>query len=306
MSREVSDAVVVGVGGGPGDAGALRYAAEEAHRTGGELRLVHATPSYPPVPGVPVLSQEIIEAGEEILDDARRLAEAGSDVAIRTMRVTGPRIPALVSASDDARLLVVGREMRTGVERVLGAGTTAAVATHANVPVTVVPADWRASASAGPVVVGLKSHSHADELMGVAFREADARGVPIIVLHAWKLPDEYSDRIEIRSHVDEWTARGQALVEEVLAPWRRDYPEVQVVARVLHDYPAQALVATAEGASLVLLLRRLPLPVLGRHLGGTARAVIRHAPCPVEVVPAVASVQELPGLELEKSGALLR
>ena len=46
--------------------------------------------------------------------------------------------------------------------------------------------------------------------------------------------------------------------------------------------------------------------MLGSHLGGTARAVLRAAPYPVEIVPGTDVVPDTPGLELEESGSMLR
>ena len=45
MNHEHNLSVVVGVDGGVGGAGALRYGVEQAQRNGWELRLVHVCPS---------------------------------------------------------------------------------------------------------------------------------------------------------------------------------------------------------------------------------------------------------------------
>ena len=125
---------------------------------------------------------------------------------------------------------------------------------------------------AGAVVVGLKSRAHSEELLATAFDRATATGAPMDSVHAWKLPDEYRDRIEERTHSDSWLARGRELIEDVLAPWRADYPNVP---GVVHDEPARALIHAAQDLSLLFLVRRAPGRVLGSHLGGTARAVLR-------------------------------
>jgi nucleotide-binding universal stress UspA family protein len=126
------------------------------------------------------------------------------------------------------------------------------------------------------------------------------------VVHAWQLPDQYIDRIEARANGEYWLTRGSELVEEVLAPWREDYPDVPVSVSVVHADPARALVHAARDAGLLVLVRRAPGPVLGSHLGGTGRAVLRAVSCPVEVVPGTSVVPDTPGLELEESGSLLR
>ena len=308
MTHENVGPVAVGVDGGPGSAGALRYATEEARRTGAELHLVHVSPSYPPMaPMTPSLPAEIASTGTAILQQAREaVARIAPELKVGATRHTGSRVAELVSSAEGARLLVIGRETRSGLERLLAGGTTAAVAAHSSVPVVAVPSDWEPSAAAGPIVVGLKSQAHATELLGAAFRRAGATGAPIEVVHAWKLPDAYVDRIEERTAGAAWLTRGTELVERELAPWRRDFPDTTVTVTVVHDDPANALVSAAKDARLLILVRRLPSRVLGSHLGGTARAVMRVASCPVEVVPATQSLTDAPGLELERSGALLK
>jgi nucleotide-binding universal stress UspA family protein len=307
MTNERTGPVVLGVDGGPGSAGALRYAVAEAGRTGAELRLVHVSPSYATMPAMPSVPLEIAAVGEEILETARaEVAKLDPKLRVSTVRRTGSRIRELVDSSRDARVLVLGHETRGRVERFIGGGTTASVAAHARVPVLVIPADWNPETEQGPVVVGLKSRAHAEELLGAAFHRAAALGAPMHVVHAWQLPDQYIDRIEARANGEYWLTRGSELVEEVLAPWREDYPDVPVSVSVVHADPARALVHAARDAGLLVLVRRAPGPVLGSHLGGTGRAVLRAVSCPVEVVPGTSVVPDTPGLELEESGSLLR
>lgn len=307
MTNELSGPVVVGVDGAQGSAGAMRYAVAEAARRGAQLRLVHVSPSYLPMaPMMPSIPSEIVRAGTEILEQARsKVEQMAPELHVTTSRRTGSRVGELVDSAKDARLLVVGHETRGGLERLLGGHTTASVAAHSRIPVICVPADWEQATDPDPVVVGLKSRAHAEELLTTAFHRAVLTGAPVEVVHAWKLPDEYLDRIEDRTHGDYWLARGRDLMEELLAPWREDYPDVPVTTAVVHDEPVRALTHAAQGASLLVLVRRGP-GLLGPHLGGTARAVLRTVSCPVEVVPGTNVVPDAPGLELEESGVMLR
>jgi nucleotide-binding universal stress UspA family protein len=307
MTNEHSGPVVLGVDGGQGSAGAMRFAVAEAARTGAELRLVHVGPGYLPMaPMMPSIPSEIVRAGTEILEHTRAdVEQVAPELQVTMSRRNGSRVGELVDSAKDARLLVVGHETRGGLERLLGGHTTASVAAHSRTPVVVVPADWDPPTDPGPVVVGLKSRAHAEELLATAFRRAAHTGAPIDVVHAWRLPDEYRDRIENRTHSDAWLARGRELIEEVLAPWREDYPDIPVTTAVVHDDPVRALIHAAEGASLLVLVRRAPA-LFGSHLGGTARAALRAVSCPVEVVPGTTVVPDAPGLELEESGVMLR
>ncbi|MGZ4482837.1 MAG: universal stress protein [Nocardioidaceae bacterium] len=71
-----------------------------------------------------------------------------------------------------------------------------------------------------------------------------------------------------------------------LQPWTRRYPDVDVEARVTSDSPTAAVLEAAPDARMVVLGRH----TRARHFGGfalgsTARSVLRHAPCPVAVIP---------------------
>jgi nucleotide-binding universal stress UspA family protein len=140
--------VVVGVDGTPGSAGSLRYAVAEAVRRGAPLRLVHVLPVSAPVwPGVPmsgIAGTELRDVAASILDDAvadaRRLAP---ELEVHTRLSAGSRSGALVEASEDARLVVVGRESQHGVARILVGAVTAAVAAHAH-------CDWPSCRRSGP------------------------------------------------------------------------------------------------------------------------------------------------------------
>ena len=64
------------------------------------------------------------------------------------------------------------------------------------------------------------------------------------------------------------------------------YPDVQVRVEVVHGQAAYALVGLSAEADLLIVSR----PAHGgfvHSLGATARAVIRDAACPVEVVPPI-------------------
>lgn len=279
--------VVVGIDGTSGSAGALRYAAAQAVERGCGVHLVHVGPGYVPVtPMLPYLPEGVDEAGRAILQEAvAAVTKAATGLVVTTTLAQGSRIAELVAAARQGRLLVVGRDDRRGVDRLVSPATTAAVTARSPVPVVVVPAGWEVSGPGGRIVVGLRSSAHSARVLDAAFERARACGATLEVVHAWKLPDPYADRIEERTHAASWTVEGTGLVKQELTWWRAEYSEVPVVVRVEHDVAARALLRAAEGATLVLLARPPGWQFLGPHLGGTARAVLAAAPCPVEVVP---------------------
>jgi nucleotide-binding universal stress UspA family protein len=190
-----------------------------------------------------------------------------------------------VEAAQDARLVVVGRESQHGLDRILVGAVTAAVAAHAPCDVAVVPSFWTGEHSRGQVVAALKSRSNAHAVLGSAFAQAHALGAGLTVVTAWELPDPYLDRIELRTHSEEWEEEGRRVIEEVATEWRTRYPGVPVEVRVQHGRAAEVLLAASRDSDLLVLSRRHhAVPPYG-HLGGVAHAVLRVSDVPVVVVP---------------------
>ena len=125
----------------------------------------------------------------------------------------------------------------------------------------------------------------AADLMATAYAWASSRGASIAVVHAWEMADAYLDRIEARTHADEWQALGEQLLDEALGAWRDQHPDVSVETRVVHGHAASVLAAAAKTADLVVV-RRAHEHRPFDHLGATVRALLLASPAPVEVVPA--------------------
>lgn len=280
--------VVVGVDGSRGSSAAVRYAVQEARRLGTALRLVHVVPDFvamtPMMPMYP--SDSLTETGVTVLGRAEREAAVqGPDLVITSVLRHGSRAAELAAGAADAELLVVGRDDRSFLEHLVVGNTACGVAGRATVPVVVVPPVWDHPVRHGQVLVGVKSTEHATELLADAFETAAERGDGVAVLHAWKLPGGYDDIIESRLAAEEWSGRARHQMEDLVAPLRAQYPDLDVELRVVHDHPAHALVTASDKADQLVLVRRahgLPMTV---HLGGTARAVLRSTHCPVRVLP---------------------
>jgi nucleotide-binding universal stress UspA family protein len=279
--------VVVGVDGGVGSEGALRYAVAEAVLRDEGLRVVHVWPG-----SVPEGLRRWGEwagpeaAGRALLDHAVETAAClAPSLRVSTELVVGPRSAGILAAARGGRLLVVGRPSRLHPDLPLGP-TPSGVAARAECPTVVVPSSWMPEPTRGLVVVGMKSRTHARELLSHAFEDAQLRGARVEVVTAWGLYDPTMDRAEARTNSAEWQADGTRVLEELVAEWRRRYPAVPVELRVVHGRAATVLMdASAEADLLLIARRRHPVPPYGR-LGGTAHAVLRSSTTPVEVVPA--------------------
>lgn len=298
--------VAVAVDGAPGTSGAVRAGLEEARRLGAPVVLVHVVPDHVPMtPMLPLTGPDLTGTGAAILHgEAMDVADRAPDLHIRTDLRHGHRAAQLARAAHHAAALFVGRDDRPLVERVLLGNTAAGVASRATCPVVVVPAAWTPEADThGVVLVAVKNPVHSSELLADAFAVADARGARLVVLHAWKLPGGYDDIVAARVATEEVAGRSTAELEKLLRGWRTTYPAVDVEVRVVHDQPAHALVqASAEADLLVMVRHAHGFP---SSLGGTGRALLREAHCPVRVV-APGAVAAVAGLVVEQGGGLNR
>jgi nucleotide-binding universal stress UspA family protein len=71
---------------------------------------------------------------------------------------------------------------------------------------------------------------------------------------------------------------------EALMPWRHKFPDVRVEESCLEDVPASAVTAATQHAGLAVLGHRVQ-PAAGPRLGAVAHAAVRHAACPVALIP---------------------
>jgi nucleotide-binding universal stress UspA family protein len=134
------------------------------------------------------------------------------------------------------------------------------------------------------IVVGIDGTEVSQNALAWAVREGEIRRTPVHVVHAWRY-DPMTDLLpsqQIKEDSTELLAREVALVTGAPRTDNVSYSSVQGdAARVLHE--------VSEGADML---------VLGSHqrnalgevlLGSVSRECVRHATCPVVVVPAAGS-----------------
>ncbi|WP_405018056.1 universal stress protein [Kitasatospora sp. NBC_00070] len=137
--------VVVGVDRPEEDQAALEFAAEEALLRDVPLHLVHAEshPQALPLGMAPPGQSDqagLLHAAQQILDqEAHRWQELRPGLRTSTEALRTNAAAALVEASHDAGLLVVGTHQRNPLTRVLLGSVSAHLLHHAHCPVTVVP-----------------------------------------------------------------------------------------------------------------------------------------------------------------------
>jgi nucleotide-binding universal stress UspA family protein len=283
--------VVVGIDGSECDELAIRWATKEASMRRLPLRVVNVLD--PPVMARPLdidLADRILtycrEHARQIVDDgAARARSLVPDVEVTPTVVTGQVVPALLTETANARLVVLGSGRRFDATRVRLGSVAAHVSAHATCPVIVArsPVTGELATAVGPggIVVGVDGSAISEAAIAFAFEEASWRGLGLTVIHAWQ-----TARMPVTFDVAEATreAAEERVLAEALAGWSEKYPDVQVMSRLVRDHPARALMEESMGAVLL---------VLGSHgrgrfaemvLGSVSQVVLRHASTSIAIV----------------------
>jgi len=301
--------VVVAVDGSEQGYAAVGYAAREAQRLGVPLDVIHVLPATIAAGSamMMMIHEESFQSyGAEILERARTTAlESVPDLHVTTQLRMGGRIQQLIAAAEHAPLMVLGSRSPSSLDRIWTGGTVTGVASQAACPVVVVPAGRELGSAHRRIVAGFKSPAHEAELFAASFLLADELDAELVVLHAWRLQGVYDDIIADRVGEERWCREQTELIERQLADYRETFPEVPVRVDVRHEDPARALVRATRSADRLLIVR----PAHGglvHHLGRTARAVLREAHCPVEVVaPKGRGHEPTVAMAVERSGELV-
>lgn len=285
--------VVVGVDGSSSARDAVRWGARAAEVRRAPLLLV--TSQLGPEScgaGVPPGFFEFQEAAAQrhLVEAAEAATAECPGVAVETIVHTAPAIPALLTHSTTARLLVIGARGHGELGGGLLGSVTVAVATHAHCPVVVVRGAPEAGAPAptGPVVVGVDGSANSAPALGAAYGEASWRGVDLVAVHAWtdlSLAAVYA--LDSNATVlDTATLRaGQdAVLAESLAGWADTYPDVTVRRVVVEDRPVRHLLAESAGAQLLVVGSHGRGGFASMLLGSTSRALLQAADVPLMIV----------------------
>ena len=137
--------IVVGVDGSDASNAAVLWARDEAALRHAMLQLVHAW-SYPYVDEAAAMAVYVEEANltanaRAVLDAAIALAlDTTERIYVTTKLVHGDAARALLDASADADLLVVGSRGRGGFSGLLLGSVSQQCAHHATCPVVIIPA----------------------------------------------------------------------------------------------------------------------------------------------------------------------
>lgn len=284
--NDVVGQVVVGTDGSPSALRAMQWAAQESARFGSEVVAIRSW-SDPLILG-PSLTQAWMEPNSaekqvrgELDEEIAGFAEAHPEVRFISELVSESPAAALLAASEEASLVVVGNRGRGGFASLLLGSVSQRVAMAATSTVVVVRKTDHAD---GPVVVGVDGSVPSRDALTWAADAARARGRGLRVVLAWNYlaPLDEHGPTAFRANyteADAWKTLS-AIVDETLGTDIDQEVDLQAVC----DLPARALLGQAEDASLVVLGPR----GWSRHarvgLGSVTLQVLHHASCPLAIV----------------------
>ncbi|MFF4764035.1 universal stress protein [Streptomyces sp. NPDC001292] len=294
--------VIVGVDGSAESLAAVEWAAREAVRRDRPLRLVHARNwQRRQTEGEPANTAQRHMARRTLRQAEEHIRGSVPDVRLTDEQVEGPATAALLRATEQAELLVLGSRGLSGITGVLVGSVAQGVVATAPRPVVLVRAGEEAEDEHFPaddgspstrtgfrdVVLGIDLADACDEVIEFAFEAARLRHARLRVVYAWQPPSAISlgpgdiGLINDPGQAEEW----RDFLSAVLKVWRDKYPETEVLETVVAGKASTVLVRAASAASLLVVGRRLSERPTVPRIGPVTHAAVHHVRCPLAVVP---------------------
>jgi nucleotide-binding universal stress UspA family protein len=134
------------------------------------------------------------------------------------------------------------------------------------------------------VVVGVDGSEASRRALQVAVSEAELRHCLLVIVTAWSLP---ASPYPIDLDVDAFEADANELLHDSVDEVRSLAKEsIESAVMAVHDDPRSALLDIVTEADILVLGSRGGGALADLVLGSVASYCVRHAPCPVLVVPA--------------------
>lgn len=280
--------VLVGVDASQHAARAAEWAAREAEVCGMPLHVIHALDTDPSSamfgPGAySTHIHAVTESAEQLLAETKyRILSAHPLLEVTTELVHQGAAGALVLASHQAEMLVVGTRGRGGFAGLPLGSVSARVVAHAHCPVVVLRARDQRTASGGEVVLGMQERQ-GEETILFAFEQAAHAGAGLRALHAWApYPGHSQDYL---SDTDILARQAAERMVAELTPVREKFPSVRVTVSVERGHPAAVLAGASAEARLIVVGAHRHLGPLSLGVGPVIHGLLGHAYSPVAVVP---------------------
>jgi nucleotide-binding universal stress UspA family protein len=295
--------VVVGVDGSAHSIGALRWAADEAHRYTRTLLAVNVLPQQ----GTATAAQPDI--AEEAAAEARRWRVGVA--AVGGTEYGGPVAILRRHAAEACRLVVGSRGASGDRHRPLGS-VSEALGVRADCPVLIVHDAQRWAAPdvaiphADPVAVGFDGSDSARRALRLAFEEAAGRGSRLVIVQAWSHRDLWRPGQQHGTNLCADETVVHDALRDAAAPWCAKYPYLDVEVRSEPGDTIEALAVVSQWAGLMVLGTRCATDLAQPPNPSVMRRVLEHAACPVLVAHSptrAATEQTVPAAASRRPGS---
>jgi nucleotide-binding universal stress UspA family protein len=282
--------ILVGVDGSKESDAAIRWATAEAIMRDQPLTLMHAIAPVKVSWPVAHLEASFAESQEinarEVLEKAQKTIGACTGdsrpptVCTEVQHTSAPS--ALVIASRDAYMTVVGSRGMGAIGRALLGSVSSGLVHHGHGPMAIIgAAQAEGTDDRSPVLVGIDGSPASEEATALAFDEASRRGVDLIALHAWSDVGVFP---VLGMDWHQCEEEGHEVLGERLAGWQERYPDVHVQRRIVCDQPARWLIDESQRTQLVVVGSQGRGGFAGMLLGSVSTKVAQAAQAPVLVV----------------------
>lgn len=269
--------VVVGIDGSTAALDAVRFAVREARGRGTSLRLVHVIQSHlqpETVYGAPDVDGDYART---VLDQAAIVAESSeSTVVVETVVLQGRPETVMLSEAASACLTVLGITTENSLAAWVLGSMVHTVVECSNQPVAIVRTFDAERSGAVVAALGDAKVSATDVVVAQAFEEAAMRGASVLAVHTQAISSILASAIS--GPVDH--LHPESAMDVRLEPFGADYPSVRVASVYAEADSGSELIAVSDTAQLMVLGHERD-----RVPGSTLTTVLRHAECPVLVVP---------------------
>ncbi|WP_245722813.1 universal stress protein [Micromonospora matsumotoense] len=138
------------------------------------------------------------------------------------------------------------------------------------------------------IVVGVDGSAGSRTALRWAMSQGRLTGAKVEAVSAWQGPPVYGFAYgwspSVFEDVDLAAITGKMLAEAV-EDEAAGRPPAEILTRVVHGHPSQALLDLAHGAQMLVVGSRGHGAFAGMLLGSVSQHCVQHAPCPVVVVP---------------------
>ncbi len=270
--------IVVGVSGTERDRAAMQWAADRAASTGAQLEIVHVVDDDWGSQDPGLTAEAVGAAEKQIHDLADRIRADQAGISVHAVALVGSPVYTLCDHADGAELLVVGAVAHGSA--VTDGVRAARMAQYATCSVAIIPSPGEDPAYG--IVVGVDGSPLSLAAVRFAAQEADRLGEPLTAVRAWQPPwfwGAASGRWPLTPSASE-----ELVLAETLAGIAEDYPDLTVERSMPVARPADALIAAAAGARMLVVGSHGRGAVGRAWFGSVSEELTLTLPCAVAVI----------------------